>query len=252
MAIIRVLDVEVRYRSVKALDSVSLEVGEGDVLVVLGPNGSGKTTLLKTIDAIVKPVKGSVYIDGRSVEEIGRRELAKIASFVPQHINIYQGVKVVDFVLTGRRPHIGVAPSRRDLEAVISSLRAVEAEHLMERDITELSSGELQRILIARALASEPRILLLDEPTANLDMKYQIAVLELVKRLAREKKLTVVMALHDLTQAYRYSTKAVLLNKGKIVALGETEEVIREDIIESVYGVKVKVLKDLKAVIPLT
>jgi iron complex transport system ATP-binding protein len=251
VAIIRVLDVEVRYGSVKALENVSLEVEEGDILAVLGPNGSGKTTLLKTIDAIVKPVKGSIYIDGRSIGEISRRELAKIVSFVPQHINIYQGVKVVDFVLTGRRPHIGIAPTRRDVEIVLNNLRLVEAEHLVLRDITELSGGELQRILIARALASEPRILLLDEPTANLDMKYQVAVLELVKRLTRGKKLTVIMALHDLTQAYRYSTKAILLNQGKIVALGETIEVIREETIESIYGVKVKILRDIKAVTPI-
>jgi len=251
VVIIRVLDVEVRYGSVKALESVSLEVEEGDILAVLGPNGSGKTTLLKTIDAIVKPVKGSIYVDGKSIEEISRRELAKIVSFVPQRINIYQGVKVVDFVLTGRRPHIGIAPTRRDVEIALNNLRLVEAEHLVLRDITELSGGELQRILIARALASEPRILLLDEPTANLDMKYQVAVLELVKRLTREKKLTVIMALHDLTQAYRYSTKAILLNQGKIVALGETIEVIREETIENIYGVKVKILRDIKAVTPI-
>jgi len=105
--------------------------------------------------------------------------------------------------------------------------------------------------VIARALASEPRILLPDEPTASLDMKYQVVVLELVKRLAREKKLTVIMALHDLTQAYRYSTKAILLNRGKIAALGETTEVIREETIENIYGVKVKILRDIKAVTPI-
>jgi iron complex transport system ATP-binding protein len=117
--------------------------------------------------------------------------------------------------------------------------------------IVEVNNCLADGVQVARALASEPRILLLDEPTANLDMKYQVAVLELVKRLTREKKLTVIMALHDLTQAYRYSTKAILLNQGKIVALGETIEVIREETIENIYGVKVKILRDIKAVTPI-
>jgi iron complex transport system ATP-binding protein len=249
-AIIRIQEVEVRYGSFKVLDDVSMDVGEGEVVAVLGPNGSGKTTLLKTIDGILRPVKGSVYIDSKEVSRLSRRDVAKLAGFVPQHINVMRGVRVVDFVLTGRRPHIGIAPAARDLEVVLRYLRYVDAEHLADRDITELSGGELQRILIARALVAEPRVLLLDEPTSNLDISYQLAILDLITKLSKERKITVIMSLHDLTQAYRYAEKAVILSRGKIYAMGRTEEVLNEETVEATYGVKVTVIPNLKAVVP--
>lgn len=252
MALIRIQGVEVRYNSVKALDDISMDVDEGEIVAVLGPNGSGKTTLLKTIDGILKPVKGSVYIDSKNVLQMGRKEAAKLVSFVPQHINMVQGVKVIDFVVTGRKPHIDLAPTTRDIELVLKYLRYVDAEHLADRDIMELSGGEFQRILIARALVAEPRIILLDEPTANLDIKYQIAILNLIAKLSKEKKLTVVMSLHDLTQAYRYAEKAIFLNNGRVHAMGKIEEVMNEEVIEIVYGVKAKVMPNLRAVIPIT
>lgn len=252
MALIRIQGVEVRYNSVKALDDISMDVDEGEIVAVLGPNGSGKTTLLKTIDGILKPVKGSVYIDSKNVLQMGRREAAKLVSFVPQHINMVQGVKVIDFVVTGRKPHIDLAPTTRDIELVLKYLRYVDAEHLADKDIMELSGGEFQRILIARALVAEPRIILLDEPTANLDIKYQIAILNLIAKLSKEKKLTVVMSLHDLTQAYRYAEKAIFLNNGRVHAMGKIEEVMNEEVIEIVYGVKAKVMPNLRAVIPIT
>jgi iron complex transport system ATP-binding protein len=252
VALIRIQGVEVRYNSVKALDDISMDVDEGEIVAVLGPNGSGKTTLLKTIDGILKPVKGSVYIDSKNVLQMGRREAAKLVSFVPQHINMVQGVKVIDFVVTGRKPHIDFAPTTRDIELVLKYLRYVDAEHLADRDIIELSGGEFQRILIARALVAEPRIILLDEPTANLDIKYQIAILNLIAKLSKEKKLTVVMSLHDLTQAYRYAEKAIFLNNGRVHAMGKIEEVMNEEVIEIVYGVKAKVMPNLRAVIPIT
>jgi len=252
VALIRIQGVEVRYNSVKALDDISMDVDEGEIVAVLGPNGSGKTTLLKTIDGILKPVKGSVYIDSKNVLQMGRREAAKLVSFVPQHINMVQGVKVIDFVVTGRKPHIDLAPTTRDIELVLKYLRYVDAEHLADRDIMELSGGEFQRILIARALVAEPRIILLDEPTANLDIKYQIAILNLIAKLSKEKKLTVVMSLHDLTQAYRYAEKVIFLNNGRVHAMGKIEEVMNEEVIEIVYGVKAKVMPNLRAVIPIT
>jgi iron complex transport system ATP-binding protein len=252
VALIRIQGVEVRYNSVKALDDISMDVDEGEIVAVLGPNGSGKTTLLKTIDGILKPVKGSVYIDSKNVLQMGRKEAAKLVSFVPQHINMVQGVKVIDFVVTGRKPHIDFAPTTRDIELVLKYLRYVDAEHLADRDIMELSGGEFQRILIARALVAEPRIILLDEPTANLDIKYQIAILNLIAKLSKEKKLTVVMSLHDLTQAYRYAEKAIFLNNGRVHAMGKIEEVMNEEVIEIVYGVKAKVMPNLRAVIPIT
>lgn len=249
---IRIQGVEVRYNSIKALDNVSMDVSEGEVVAVLGPNGSGKTTLLKVIDGILKPVKGSVYIDSKSVLRMSRRDVAKLVGFVPQRVNVMHGVKVIDFVVTGRKPHVDFAPTARDIGIALKYLKYVDAEHLAERDITELSGGEFQRILIARALAAEPRILLLDEPTANLDMKYQLAILDIIARLSKEKRLTVVMTLHDLTQAYRYAEKAVFLNNSRVYAMGRVEEVMSEEVIEAVYGVKVKVIPSLRAVIAVS
>lgn len=252
MAVVRVLGVEVRYGSFKVLDDVSLDVSEGEVVAVLGPNGSGKTTLLKTIDGILKPIKGSVYIDSKNITQLSRGDIAKLVSLVPQHVNLVRGVRVVDFVLTGRRPHIDFMPTSKDLEVVLRYLRYVDAEYLVDRDITELSGGEFQRVLIARALVAEPRILLLDEPTSNLDIKYQISILNLITKLSKERRMTIITSLHDLTQAYRYAEKVVFLNHGKIYAMGWVEDVMREDVIEAVYGVKTKVVRDLRVVVPMT
>ncbi|MEL9909249.1 MAG: ABC transporter ATP-binding protein [Desulfurococcus sp.] len=251
MVVIRVADVDVRYDGTRALEDVSIDIYEGEVVAVVGPNGSGKTTLLKTVDGILRPTKGSVYIDMKNILMIPRRELAKKISLVTQFTYVTPGVKVVDFVLTGRRPHIDFAPTRRDLEISMNVLRAVRADSLAERDLTELSSGEFQRVLIARALAAEPKVLLLDEPTSNLDLLFQIEILNLIKSLSVDKRLTVMMSLHDLTQAYRFSDKVVVLKNGRVYAVGEPDKVLSEEIIEKVYGVKVRVDKDLKAVIPL-
>ena len=251
MVVIRVLGVEVRYNSVKALDSVSVEIREGEVLAVVGPNGSGKTTLLKTIDGILRPSRGCVYIDMKNVFDLPRREVAKIISFVPTQVGVSHGLKVIDFVLTGRRPHISFSPTRRDFEVALKALEMVDALNLADRDVTELSSGELQRVVIARALAAEPKVLLLDEPTANLDLRYQIDIMNLIRRLCRDRRLAVVASLHDLTHAYRYSDHVLMLNRGRVVAYGKPEEVLNEETIERVYGAKVRVVKELKAVIPI-
>ena len=249
MAIIKVDDIHVYYDSLKVLEEVSIEINEGDIVSILGPNGSGKTTLLKTLDAILKPYKGSIYIDMKNILDIPRRELAKIIGYVPQTIAFYPGLKVIDFVITGRRPYIEFSPTRKDFEIIYKVLKEVDIEYLADRYLSQLSGGELQRVLIARALVAQPKILLLDEPTSNLDIRYQIEVLELIKRLSRENT-TVVMAIHDLTQAYRYSDKVILLKNGKIFSMGRPEDVLTPKNIEMVYGVKVTVLSSEKAVIP--
>ena len=249
MGAIRVIDVWVYYGGYRALGGVSLEIAPGDVVAVLGPNGSGKTTLLKTIDGILRPARGSVYIDGRDLHSYVQRELAKILAYVPQRIEVSTHMTVLDFVLTGRRPYANFGYSRVDIERAVDALRSTNAEHLIYRSLNQLSGGELQRVVIARALVSEPRVLLLDEPTASLDPRYQIEVLTMVKRLSREKGIAVLMALHDLTHAYRYSDKVLMLRGGEMVAAGPPDEILTPENIERVFDVKVMVLRDLKAVI---
>lgn len=251
MAILRIQGVEVRYGSTRVLEDIAMDVEEGEVVTVLGPNGSGKTTLLKTIDGIVKPVRGSIYIDTKNALSMKRREIARLIGLVPQRVNIYHGVKVFEFVLTGRRPHTDYLPSKKDIEITLEYMKALEIDHLASRDITELSGGELQRALIARALVAEPRILLLDEPTSNLDVKYQLSILDFIHWFSKTKKVTVIMSLHDLTQAYRYSDKTVLLKNGRIHAMGETVKTLTPETIFEVYGVKTKIIPELKAIIPL-
>lgn len=249
MVVVRVADLSISYGGHRALNGVTLEILPREVVSVVGPNGSGKTTLLKAVEGILSPSGGSVYVDGRDVKRYVRRELAKLLGYVPQRIDLAAGMAVLDFVLTGRRPYAELGYGKVDIDRALEALRAVEAEHLALRRLNQLSGGELQRVVIARALAAEPRVLLLDEPTSNLDPRYQVEVLRLVRSLAKERGLAVVMTLHDLTHAYRYSDKIVMLKNGAVVAVGPPEEVLKPENIEKVFGVRATVLSDLKAVI---
>ncbi|MEM4685293.1 MAG: ABC transporter ATP-binding protein, partial [Sulfolobales archaeon] len=245
---INIRDVKVYYRSVRALDGVSLDVRSGEILSVIGPNGAGKTTLLRVINGVLKPLMGVVYIDGRSLSEIPRKELARKIGTVPQRIYSLGMLTVYDFVMTGRRPYIDLLPSKTDEEKVHEALKTVNALHLSERTLEELSSGELQRVIIARALAGEPDVLLLDEPTSNLDLKHQVEVLNIIKSL-RSKGLIIIMAIHDLTQAFRISDKVLLLENGRVFTVGKPDDVLNPEILSKIYGVPILVIKEHKIVI---
>lgn len=249
MVVIKVVNIDVYYDSYEALSNVTLDVDPGEIVSVIGPNGSGKTTLLKTIDGIIKPLRGSVYINGKNIHDYTRREVAKIVGYVPQKENVLGYITVLDFVLTGRRPSVNYTYGKIDIEKAYEALRVVNCESLALRRLDQLSGGELQRVLVARAITADPQVLLLDEPTSSLDPKYQVEVLELIKKLSRSKDISVVMSLHDLTHAYRYSDKVIVLKKGKIVAFGPPGEVISEETILKVFEVKAKVLRDLWAVV---
>lgn len=247
---INVKDVKVYYGSVKAIDGVSLSVRAGEVLSIIGPNGAGKSTLLKVINGVLKPLMGVVYIDNESLNEIPRREVARKTGVVPQRIHTSGMLSVYDFVMTGRRPYIDFTPSKTDEEKVYEALKTVGAVDLAERNLEELSGGELQRVIIARALAGEPEVMLLDEPTSSLDLKYQLETLNLIRAL-RSKGLAIIMAIHDLTQAYRVSDKIVLLNRGKVYAAGKPDDVLNPKILFEVYGVPTTIIREHKVVTPL-
>ncbi|VVB72270.1 Cobalamin import ATP-binding protein BtuD [uncultured archaeon] len=229
------------YNSHKILDNLDIEVENSEVLSLVGPNGSGKTTLIKCIDRILKP-KGSILLDGKEIADMSRQDIARQIGYVPQSSSTPLATTVFDTVLMGRRPHISWRVSDIDLEKVAEVLERLHLEELAMRDFAQLSGGQKQKVLIARALAQEPAVLLLDEPTSNLDMKHQLEVMETISSLVREKGISAVMAVHDLNLASRFSDKLVMLKNGRVYAAGEPKVLLNEANICTVYGIEAIVM----------
>jgi iron complex transport system ATP-binding protein len=243
--VIRVEDVEVRRGGRTVLASTTMRVERGDWLCLIGPNGAGKSTLLATIAGLV-PFAGTIEIDGRPLHAFGRRERARTVALVPQLPVVPDGLRVADYVLLGRAPYFGAfgAESRRDVDVVRDVLDRLDLGWAGGRRLHALSGGELQRVILARALAQEAPILLLDEPTTGLDLAHQHRVLEHVAALREAGSLTVVTAMHDLTIAGQFAPRFAMLAGGRVVADGPRAEVLRPDVIERHYGVSVRVLDD--------
>jgi iron complex transport system ATP-binding protein len=237
--------VGVRFNGSRILDSVDLEIAQGEWLGIIGPNGAGKTTLLRAITGAVE-FEGSIATQGDQISVMKRRDLARSVALVPQHPVLPPGMRVVDYVLLGRTPHVHTitGPSLHDLDVVANILDALTLSAFMNRDVTTLSGGELQRAVIARALAQESPILLLDEPTTALDIGKQQEVLELVDRLRSERTLTVVSAMHDLTIAAQFPDRLVMLAEGAVVAEGDGRSVLDPVLIRTHYSADVKILDD--------
>ena len=235
----------VRFDDSTILDSVDLTVERGEWVGLIGPNGAGKTTLLRAITGSVS-FEGSVEISGGSSSAMKRRELARSVALVPQTPVLPPGMRVVDYVLLGRTPHLGevTGPSLHDLESVAGVLEALSLSEFMDREVATLSGGELQRVVIARALAQESPILLLDEPTTALDIGKQQSVLDLVDSLRRTRDLTVLSAMHDLTIAGQFPDRLVLLSAGSVVAEGRGREVLDPELIRAHFGAEVRIFDD--------
>jgi len=235
----------VSYAAHTVLRDVSFDVPQGDLVVVLGPNGAGKTTLLRTIAKVVSPKVGVVLLDGRDIAKLPVRQLMKTLSVVPQSEESVFSFTVQDIVAMGRTPHLPpLAPlSQRDWQIIREAMEATDVWELRDRLFTELSGGEQRRVLIAKALAQEPQLLLLDEPTANLDLHYQLEVVELIQRLNRERGITVLAVLHDLNLAAMLGQRFILMHKGRIYAVGNADEVLTPQNIQQVYGVPVVVTR---------
>jgi iron complex transport system ATP-binding protein len=232
------------YNSHKILNDLNVVVENSEVLSLVGPNGSGKTTLIKCIDRILKP-HGSIFLDGTEIESMSRQEVARQIGYVPQSSSTPLATTVFDTVLMGRRPHISWRVADSDLDKVAEVLEKLHLEDLAMMDFAKLSGGQKQKVLIARALAQEPAILLLDEPTSNLDMRHQLEVMEIVWDLVHEKKIAAVMAIHDLNLASRFSDKLVMLKNGRIYAAGEPKALLNEENIGKVYGIEAVVMNAL-------
>ncbi len=254
MVKIRIRGLEFSYNSIPALKDVTIDIHESEIVAIVGPNGSGKSTLLKCIDRILKPQKGGILINGKDVKDFSQIEIARTVGYVPQSVKQFFPATVFEVVLMGRRPYLGWRCSKRDIEKVFEVLKILNIENIAMRDFNELSGGQQQKVLIARALVQEPEILLLDEPTANLDIKHQLEVMEIVKRIVRMNGITAIIAIHDLNLASKYADRIVMMKDGKVFAIGTPEEVLTSANIESVYDVKVKIIRfnGKLYVIPLT
>jgi iron complex transport system ATP-binding protein len=225
------------------VQEVSLRLARGGVLGILGPNGSGKTTLLRLLAGLLSPTLGRVLIEGLDLASIPRRELAKRVAVVPQETHLAFEYSVLEIALMGRYPHLGAFEFEgpRDLAIAREALDATGTAHLAHRPFSTLSGGEKQRVIIASALAQEAEILLLDEPTASLDLGYQLDVAALLARLNRERGLTLVIATHDLNFAAGLCRTMLLLREGRVLADGLTADVLTAASIASLYGVRADV-----------
>lgn len=225
------------YSAKPILRGVTAHIARGEVLGLLGPNGAGKSTLLRCMDQVITPTRGAVLVDGRKVANLPLRELAKLVAYVPQDTTCPFPYRVFEVVLLGRRAKMGFRPREQDLEAVRETLRWFNLEELAWRNVNELSGGERQRVMLARALAAEPQVLLLDEPTSSLDLRHQVTVLATLRQLARHRKITAVMAMHDINLAARFCDRLILLKCGAVHAIGSPSEVLTPENIREVYGI---------------
>ena len=238
-------DLSFAYKDRGVLHAVSLSVEKGEMVGILGPNGSGKTTLLRVLSAVLD-AQGEIKLNGRNIATYGRRELSKLFAVVAQESHVNFPYTVAEIVLMGRASYHSpfALEGKKDLEVARASMELTDCLSLSDRYLHELSGGEKQRVMIARALAQEPEILLLDEPSAFLDLKHQIHVFELLQRLNRERSLTIVGALHDLNLAALFFSRLVMLREGKIYRDGSPREVLTEKTIDEVYGIRVRVEPD--------
>lgn len=236
--ILSVANIQFQYNSRPVLKDVSLELERGKILAVLGVNGAGKSTLLKCINRILSPQRGVVLVQGVDLRRMKGKELARRFGYVPQK-QPEGALSVFETVLLGRRPYIRWAASERDYEVVERVLGLLQLADLALRPLDSLSGGEIQKVLLARALAQEPDVLLLDEPTSNLDLKNQLEALHLISRAVREQGLSAIVSIHDLNLALRLGDVFLLLREGLVHAITPREGLTRQ-IIREVYGVEVE------------
>ena len=225
------------------LHNINLSVEAGEMVALLGPNGSGKTTLIKLASGVLKPGQGEVRLDGSSLSRLSRRSIAGTIAVVPQQFHIAFAFTATEVVMLGRIPFLKAFTEERDIDrqSVSSALKLVGISELKERRFDELSGGERQKVILAMALAQQPKLLLLDEPTVHLDIAHQVEILELVRSLNKERGLTVIAAMHDLNLASLYFDRLVLLKEGRVSADGTPHQVLTEARIREVFSASVGV-----------
>jgi iron complex transport system ATP-binding protein len=245
MVVLTIDGIDCSYGSVNVLKDVHFAVESGEFLGILGPNGSGKTTLLRSISRVLKPHKGTILIGDEDIYKMKTVEVAKQLAVVPQSTPVTFDFSSLEVVLMGRNPHMPrfKMESKKDIAIARNSMELTRTWEFADRPVTELSGGEMQRVIIARALTQEPKILLLDEPTTHLDISNQLEIMDLIKRLCKTKKLLIIAVFHDFNLAARYCESIILLDDGKIVAVGKSNETLTSENVRKVFGVDTIVKK---------
>jgi iron complex transport system ATP-binding protein len=236
-------NISVNYNSIQALKDINIKLEKGTMVSIIGPNGSGKTTLLRSIAKIVKPIKGTIYIDNKNLNNIPLKELAHHVSYTSPTFKEGFDLTVGDIVFMGRYPKTGFIMKHTDEEIVNKALNTFHIKHLINRKIEELSDGERQKALLARSLAQEAEIILVDEPLAHLDLKAQLEVLKILKNEANNGKLVIITS-HTIDLPAKYSDIIIVMKKGQILAIGKPNEILTEQIIENTYNIKCKIIKN--------
>ena len=234
------------YDGKPIVTGVDIEIPKNQISVILGSNGSGKSTMLKTFCRLLKPVEGSITLNGESVHDINSKELAKTIGLLPQSSQAPEGIKVVDLIARGRFPYrkLMTSMTKEDYDAVAEAMEFMGITALADRSIDELSGGQRQRVFIALALAQQTDILFLDEPTTFLDIAYQIEILDLLKDLNKKRRTTIVMVLHDINLSTRYADYIFAMKDGKLIHQGKPNDIITAESIKEIYGLDSVIIND--------
>ncbi|WP_321504603.1 ABC transporter ATP-binding protein [uncultured Methanoregula sp.] len=232
------------FGSLRVLEDISFSLGPGRILALVGPNGSGKSTLIKSLTLIHEPTSGSIALDGTEICRIDPIDLSMKIGYVPQHFTYTLYSTVFETVLLGRRRYIKWSVSEEELSCVQAALDALEMGGMAGKFMDQLSGGERQKVFIARALAQNPALFLFDEPTSALDIRYQIEVMETMRRITLEQGSSMIIAVHDLNLAYRYADEVLVLSHGRMAGFGKPQEILKPDCIRRVYGVESVVIEN--------
>ena len=243
MSELSINDLTFRYKRHNVFEDVNLSAKGGEIISLVGPNGAGKTTLLKCINRLHLPASGNVLVNDTDVKKITRIDLARMIAYVPQSENVRFSISVFDTVLLGRKPYMKLGNTKADVEKVVNVLLDMKIDNLAGKTLDQLSGGERQKVMIAKAIAQDPEIMLLDEPTTFLDMGFQLKIMQEIRDLVDSQDICAIITTHDLNYALQYSDKIAVLKNGSIIYYGPPEKVTG-DLIGMVYGVEAYITQE--------